>query len=293
MSIFQLECFMAVADHLNFAKAAEQMNVSQPAITHQIRTLEEELHTKLFNRTTRMVSLTLSGISFLEDAGSMIQIAKNAQKRFESGDRQEIITLSVGCASPAFIELLPDAIRELVRRHPNLHPMISVTPGIRILDRVEDGTIDLAFTPRGVLKKNSSLTYRELKKAPMVCICPRTHPLSECESVLLADLEASPLILYRPGTVAAEVMQLQQQLLTKKRPSELYFCETGEAAILLAKAGLGIALLPDIYIPMDQSISVIRIRDAEPISVGLYYNRRQQNPLSAEFAKLMAEQFSA
>lgn len=55
MTIFQIECFLAVAEHLNFARASRQLNVSQPAITRQLRTLEEELGTQLFIRSTRMV----------------------------------------------------------------------------------------------------------------------------------------------------------------------------------------------------------------------------------------------
>lgn len=72
MTIFQIECFLAVAEHLNFAKAAEQLNVSQPAITRQIRTLEEELHTQLFIRNTRMVRLTENGRIFQSDAQVMV-----------------------------------------------------------------------------------------------------------------------------------------------------------------------------------------------------------------------------
>lgn len=65
MTTMQLECFLAVTETLNFAKAASQLNVTQPAVTQQIRTLEEELNIKLFKRTTRMVQLTPEGQIFL------------------------------------------------------------------------------------------------------------------------------------------------------------------------------------------------------------------------------------
>ena len=61
MNTFQLHCFLTVAEHLNFARAAQQLNVTQPAVTHQIRTLEAELNVKLFRRTTRTVNLTPAG----------------------------------------------------------------------------------------------------------------------------------------------------------------------------------------------------------------------------------------
>ena len=68
MTIFQVECFLAVAEFLNFAKAAEQMNISQPAITRQIQSLETELGGKLFQRSTRVVRLTENGHIFMVEA---------------------------------------------------------------------------------------------------------------------------------------------------------------------------------------------------------------------------------
>ena len=82
MNTFQLECFLAVSKFLNFARASEQMNISQPAMTHQIHALEEELHVKLFHRTTRIVELTDEGLAFLPDAMQIVSITHNAQNRF-------------------------------------------------------------------------------------------------------------------------------------------------------------------------------------------------------------------
>lgn len=82
MTIFQAECFLAVAEHLNFAKAAEQMHISQPAITRQIQTLETELNVKLFYRSTRSVKLTAEGWLFLTDAQTIVSASKRAVRRF-------------------------------------------------------------------------------------------------------------------------------------------------------------------------------------------------------------------
>ncbi len=68
MNTFQLTCFLTVAETLSFVKAAKQLNVTQPAVTHQIHSLEEELNTQLFRRTTRTVELTPEGLVFLNDA---------------------------------------------------------------------------------------------------------------------------------------------------------------------------------------------------------------------------------
>ena len=68
MNTIQLQCFVAVAEHLNFSRASEDLKMTQPAVSHQIRSLEDELEVKLFNRTSKSVALTQEGILFLADA---------------------------------------------------------------------------------------------------------------------------------------------------------------------------------------------------------------------------------
>ena len=88
MNTFQLACFVAVAHTLSFARAAEQLHVTQPAVTHQIKVLEQELGTALFYRSTRSVALTKNGQLFLEDARQILELEHRAKARFE-GENQE------------------------------------------------------------------------------------------------------------------------------------------------------------------------------------------------------------
>ena len=89
MNISQLECFLSVADHLSFAKAAEELSISQPAASHQIQSLENELGGKLFHRTTRTVTLTEAGREFLDDARRMVAIARTPVQSFENTEERE------------------------------------------------------------------------------------------------------------------------------------------------------------------------------------------------------------
>ena len=83
MTTMQLDCFLLVAETLNFAAAADRLHVTQPAVTQQIHSLEKELNVKLFKRTTRTVKLTPEGYVFLNDAKSIQHIIGHAKKRFE------------------------------------------------------------------------------------------------------------------------------------------------------------------------------------------------------------------
>lgn len=111
MNTFQLQCFLAVANTLSFAKDAAQMNVSQLAITHQIKSLETELNVKLFRRSTRVVMLTLEGQAFLPDAKSIVAISEQALLRFASSDDCPILTLAISYNGYRMLSLLEAVFR--------------------------------------------------------------------------------------------------------------------------------------------------------------------------------------
>ena len=111
MNTVQLECFVAVAENLNFSRASEDLKITQPAVSHQIRSLEEELGVKLFRRTSKSVSLTPEGILFLPDANMILKTAMSAKERL--GSRERPMPFDIGCHSQAELRLLPPVLKEL------------------------------------------------------------------------------------------------------------------------------------------------------------------------------------
>ena len=96
MDTFQLSCFLAVAEYLNFSQAAQSLHVTHPAVSQQIQSLEKELNVKLFRRTTRSVKLTEEGKIFLNDARQIVAVSERAKKRFDGASPRLIETVSLG-----------------------------------------------------------------------------------------------------------------------------------------------------------------------------------------------------
>ena len=94
MNTVQLECFLAVAEYLNFSRAAEFLKITQPAVSHQITSLEDELGIRLFVRTSKNVNLTEAGLMFMEDASSILKIASGAKVIFCPGPWDAITSRS-------------------------------------------------------------------------------------------------------------------------------------------------------------------------------------------------------
>ena len=118
MNTIQLECFLAVSENLNFARAAEQLHITQPAVTHQIHSLETELNTRLFVRTTRSVELTPAGFAFISDASDILGRTRAAKARFSGGNPGQISEFFIGCLGLPEQNLLPPVLRNLKKdRH--------------------------------------------------------------------------------------------------------------------------------------------------------------------------------
>lgn len=289
MNTFQLTCFLAVAETLNFAQAAELCGITQPAITHQIHTLETELNVKLFNRTTRTVRLTQDGQTFLSDARSMIMISERAIKRFENPLHQEIQTFSLGCHIHGHLFLLPEVLRRMAKCYPNLHPQIQVVPFRHLYRLLAEDDVDVIVAFRENGTKKMPFIYKELGKIPVVGYCAADHPLAKCPCLSIADLKREKLILHDPKKSPDSITLLQMQLMESHTSSELFYCDSEEAAIALAQAGYGIAFLPGLHTATASSLVRIPIDGLEPLSFGMYYKTLSERPILKDFVRFARE----
>ena len=153
MNTFQLTCFLTVAETLSFAKAAKHLNVTQPAVTHQIHSLEEELNAQLFKRTTRSVEITQKGLIFLNDAKNVLNIITLAKKRFEESVADERRFFSIGCHSHNEMYLLPGILREMKQSYKTLHPLFQVVPFQHLYQLLEEEAVDVVLAFRTEKRK--------------------------------------------------------------------------------------------------------------------------------------------
>ena len=180
MNTIQLECFISVAEHLNFSRASEELKITQPAVSHQIRTLEEELGVKLFIRTSKSVSLTEEGLMFLPDAQLILKTSLSAKERL--GRHEHFMPFEIGCHNHMELNLLPPVIRQLSIEFPLLRPSIRLVPFPSLLGQVENQQVHAVFgTKEG--QKKTSLYFRELCSAPVACVCSPEHPLARYETL--------------------------------------------------------------------------------------------------------------
>ena len=291
MNTFQLRCFLAVAEHLNFARAAEQLYVTQPAVTQQIHSLEKELDVRLFQRTTRSVRLTTEGQVFLNDARQMLLIAERAKKRFENGAGKEFRLLSLGCYDYASLFALTRPLRRLAVLDPDIHPRLQVFPYQHVFHILEEGDLDAVVGFRDSSSTKVSALFREILKVPVVCVCPPDHPLARKETVHLEDLRQERLVLLSLPRVMPHIAKIQGELMGGRSPASFYFCDCVEAAGVLVQAGFGVSILPRLITEDSPGIASVPLQGVDPIPFGVYYRTLQDNPALKLWLQAMREAF--
>lgn len=292
MNTFQLSCFLAVANSLSFARAAEQMNISQPAITHQIKSLESELNVKLFRRSTRLVEITPEGQAFVPDAKSMVTIAEQAKLRFSTPQDRQIEVLSIGCSSYTQLELLTEALHDLLDQHPNLHPQLHVVPHDQLFHLLETETAHVILDIREGRETGAKLTFKELQRSSLACVCREDYLPAEKEYISTQELAREKLIFCDPITLDPEIAKLQWKLAEGRDPADLHFCSSAEASVVLAQAGFGLAILPEIMVPANHNLKAVQIEDAPRLSFGLFYKSYPGDIILKHFIQSARRHFS-
>lgn len=291
MNTFQLSCFLTVAETLNFARAAEQLNVTQPAVTHQIRSLETELGAKLFTRTTHSVELTHAGHLLVEDARTIVTTSIRAQKRFETMHERDIPSFTIGCHIDGYLQCLPEILREFANLYPEIHPQICMETSLPLLFRLLDNEkADIIFGIKDISARHPGI-YKELVKSPIACVCAADHSMATRRSVKKEDLKSERLILFDTTKSIFFTAGLQGEMIAGRQAEELYFCESTMTAMLLAKARYGVFVLPDVFAPNDEDLAVIPIEDSSAESFGIYYRSLQNNKPLKDFISLVKKQF--
>lgn len=289
MNTMQLECFLAVADNLSFARAAEQLHVTQPAITHQINSLENELQAKLVRRTTRIVELTDDGRTFLGYARSILKAAHFAKNRLSEHHQDYIQTFAIGCHSPSELNLIAPALKQLYQNFPMLHPDLRMIPFPALRNMLEEEAIDVMIGFRDEKINLASVTYIELAQSQIACALPKEHPLADKKQLTLKELNEEPVVLCEPDRCAEAIAQLQGQLLASHSPSQLYFGENLECTLTFTKAGIGVSLLPNLPFMHQEGLTYVPLENESTISFGLYYKTSFNSPILKTFIQILKD----
>ena len=243
MELRHLRYFVAVAEALNFTKAAEQLRVAQPALGRQVRDLEDEIGVDLLKRSPRGVTLTAEGKLFLEEAREVLRRTEESVKKVRALARGEYGELHVGYAPTPTVEILPPALAEFQKAVPGVKMLLHDMSSDEIVDGLRSGALQLAVTPWLVGGHAPDLEFESLKTYPICAVLPALHPLARLKTIPLEKIAAEPLItLTRKNYPDAHTMLEMLFRSLGVKPKIALECDSGSSVITAIESQRGIAL---------------------------------------------------
>ena len=292
MNTQQLESFLAVAENLNFARAAESLNITQSAVSRQIHALENELDTKLFRRTSRSVTLTPSGISFYQDAKNFMHDLQLATSKIKYHSESNIQPLAIGFGNDINCLLSAELLKKCHERFPEIYPVLRIIPHRAILSFFFQGDIDIMFGFRDDVPSHAGVSYIELTRTPICCAISSKHEYSNRNKICESDLYKEHIILCNSYSLPSKITDLQNKMKHHFMLKSVYYCDNLNVLLTLVKSGYGFGLLPDININ-DPEISAVPLAPETSVSFGLFYNKDVSNPTVKNFLSIIRELKSA
>lgn len=288
MNTTQLECFMAVANFLNFSRAAESLRLTQPAVSHQISTLENEMGVRLFHRTSKSVRLTQEGYVFTQYAGEMLKLTRTARSRLQESRRSQPMRLGIGCRSTFDLGLVQRPLELFRQEQPNLLPILRIIPFDSLENLLEDGEIQLMFAFQESAPKKAQ--YREMARCPVVCACAEGHPLAARSTLSVQDLKAAGrVVTFHPPVYPPSLFHIQSQIIAGQMPDQLFFCDNLEVLNTMVAAGFGFAIVADFPHMRHPGVRYIPLTGLEPLSFGAAYMRGDSYPILRRFLELVED----
>ena len=239
MDFEQLNSFLEVAKHSSFSKAADRCFRTQPAISVQIRVLEEEVGAKLFDRSGGKVTLTLAGKAFQRYAEETLSARKSiigAIGEIERSPRGEIV---VSANEATCLHVLPEVFAEFKRQYPKVSVSIRRAETARALESVLENTVDFGVVSLPV--NDQRLKSVPIHADELVLICSSQHPIAQLQHVRLEDVAKYPLVLPKFGRTRDTVDDLLQQL--RLKPQISMELDSSELLKRFVVAGVGVGFI--------------------------------------------------
>lgn len=278
MNTQQLQCFLYVAEKLNFTKAAEALYLSVPTVTHHIKKLEEELGTKLFFRSSRVVKLTENGTLFYQDAREILNKMEKSMQHIAMEDKKKLVTFRIGCISGQEMEKFGPLFQKMRKEFSNIRPRVIVNDFFSVKNLLENRQMDLVLSTKGI---SNQCHFRKITTYQSYAVMEKTHPLVKKKTINFEELSDSTLITLPPKCVPFENGNKLQEWITLHIQDHLHIvAESEQESVLLAKSGYGVAIMPEFYLgKKPEDVAVIPIDETKTMDYGFSWFENEEHIL--------------
>jgi DNA-binding transcriptional LysR family regulator len=286
MTLHQLRILAAVARHLSITKASEELSMSQPAVSHQLKLLEEEFETSFYVSSNLGVQLTREGEAFLRKTAPILAQVGDVERSFRSRQKHRAQRLVVGGNHTLSLTVLPESLMAFRQTHPWVTCQLETSDSATMERRILNGEVEIAVITHP--SYSQQVTLEPFRRHEMTAFVPAASSL-DSRSVTLEDVARLPLVVRRGGTTVTELLRRGLKLNIAAQ------CEASEGVKAAVKGGLGVGLLNRDSIERDlangdlKEICVPGLREIEVQSFIIYDKRKSLSGVAQDFRKLLLE----
>ena len=292
MELDQIIAFLEVVRQQSFSRAAEKLYRTQPAISAQIRLLEQECGHKLFDRLGRKIFLTRSGEVLFEFGQQIVSLHRETLQRVREAEGSVGGKLSVGANEATCLYVLPQVFAEFKRKYPQVGISIYRNFSHKILQKMTENQIDVGIVTLPIVHDN--LKVIPVFEDELQVVVPVGHPFAKRSSVKLEEMAAEPLIFPKGG----HTREMLDKLFHKFRDQLQISMELAsvESIKKFVGAGLGISLLSASYAQMETKSGVLKLVPLQGTKIvrklGLVYRTDRHLSLAAQgFAEIISGRY--
>ena len=244
MDLRQLACFVTVAEELHFGRAAARLHMTQPPLSRQIQQLEQHMGVALFERSSRVVHLTVAGRSFLRDARHLLASAQHAVQAAQRSSSGADGHLRLGFTAVAAYRLMPAWVKRAASLLPGVSIDLQEMVSTELARALVAAELDVVLTRQ--VPRHQGLASQLVEREPMVLALPHDSPLAEDASVSLQALDGQRLVAYSSTASRYFHERVSGALsLAGVAPRVVQNASQTHTLVALVRAGIGVGIVPD------------------------------------------------
>ncbi|MFB6259483.1 MAG: selenium metabolism-associated LysR family transcriptional regulator [Thiohalorhabdaceae bacterium] len=260
----RLHVFHTVAQLSSFTKAANRLHMTQPAVTFQVKQLEEQFNTRLFDRNHNRITLTEAGQTVFEFADKILNLYEEMENSVGELTGEMRGVLLVGASTTIGEYLLPRVLGAYRSAYPAMKVRMNVANTREIVQQVENNTIDIGIVEGAV--NNSNLAIRECQPDQLVAIFPRGHQLAAKERVTPAELLDYQFVLREEGSGTREVLAdyIREGGADPNKLDIVMELGSGESVKGAVESGMGISVVSQATVRKEAQLGTLEVRPLDP-----------------------------
>jgi DNA-binding transcriptional LysR family regulator len=243
MELRHLRYFLAVAEALNFTKAAALLRVAQPALSRRVQDLEDEIGVDLLKRSSRGVVLTAEGKVFLDKTRHILKLADESVEQVRALARGEEGELHIGYAPAPTVEILPPALAAFQKAFPRVRVLLHDFSEQELIDGLRNGRLELALMPRGAGPQSVGLEFETLRSYPICVAVAPTHRFARLKTITLEMVATEAMIGFNRKDYPEYYVGLDRIFEPLGiKPRVVVECDSSSSLITEIETGRGVAI---------------------------------------------------